>query len=273
MNRREFIKVALASCILAGGAGSYPFLIEPNIVFKTELNVKARNIKSEFTIAHITDLHIKSYGFREIQAVNIAKNVEPDITVITGDFIEGRNGLNPLENFLSELIDDTPIYAVLGNWDYWSGCIHKLIDLLESYKVKILSNENVKTTIGSSELYIAGVDDPYTGHDDLPKALRDVKDGKLTILLAHSPQVVYNAASRGVNLILVGHTHGGQVVIPFIGPPFIPLDEPYRRFTSGIYNVDDTVMYVNRGVGTSIVNVRLLCPPEVAIIRIVSGNS
>ncbi|MCX8188226.1 MAG: metallophosphoesterase [Nitrososphaeria archaeon] len=268
MDKRNFLKKVAVAGIILGSTLSYPFLIEPNMILKSEVSVKINNIKDCITIVHITDLHLKEFSLREKEAIKRINSIKKDLTVITGDFIENRDGIKYLKMFLSELENNKPVYAVLGNWDYWSNSLNELINVLENYKIKLLVNENIKETVGSSELYIVGVDDPYTGNHDIQKALNNIEREKPIILLAHSPQIIDEAVSNKISLVLAGHTHGGQVSIPLIGSPFIPLPEKYRKYVSGLYKVGDTIMYVNRGIGTSIANIRFLCPPEVAVIKI-----
>lgn len=270
VERRSFLKKFIVAGIVVGSAASYPLLIEPNIILESEVSVKIEGFKNPVTIVHVTDLHLKSYSLRESEAVRQINSIRKDIIAMTGDFIEDAEGIRYLKTFLSELKNDVPIYAVLGNWDHWSGSLQRLSSTLEDYNVKLLSNENVKETVGSSEFNIAGVDDPYTLQSDIHKALEDIEKGKPAILLAHSPQIIDEAASNKISLVLAGHTHGGQVNIPLIGPPFIPLPEQYKKYCSGQYRVEDTIMYVNRGIGTSIFNIRFLCPPEIAVIKIYS---
>lgn len=112
--------------------------------------------------------------------------------------------------------------------------------------------------------FICGVDDPHTSRDNINNAVR--KTG-FKILLAHSPEIIERAENR-VELVLAGHTHGGQVVIPSIGAPFVPLAKKYRRYASGIFKVGKTILFVSRGIGTSIFPVRMNCPPEIAFIEL-----
>ncbi len=250
MDRRSFLKKILVAGIFTGSMSSYPFLIESNMILKSEISVKIGGIKDHITIVHITDLHLKGYGLREKAAVKQINGIKKDLIAITGDFIENREGIKYLKMFLSELENNIPKYAVLGNWDHWSGSLKELTQTLEDYNIKILSNKNVKEKVGSNEFYIVGVDDPYTGHSNIQNAIVGIEKEKPTILLAHSPQIIDSAVSNNISILLAGHTHGGQVNIPLIGAPFVPLPEPYKKFCSGPYKVENTIMYVNRGIGT-----------------------
>lgn len=133
-------------------------------------------------------------------------------------------------------------------------------------KVHILLNENVAIYKNGSPIYIAGVDDPYIGYDNVESALRKIREEDVVILLAHSPQIIDKCIGK-VDLILSGHTHGGQVIIPFFGPLFVPLPYEYRKFTYGYFDFNRTKMFVSRGIGTSIFPIRFLCPPEIVIIE------
>jgi len=117
-----------------------------------------------------------------------------------------------------------------------------------------LVNENIEV---EDNFYIVGVDDPYTMHDRLDKALQGIRENSVIVLLAHSPEIVGKAANK-VDIILAGHTHGG--------PLYVPLPRKYRRYVSGLFKVGETYMYVNRGIGTSILPVRFMCTPEVTCL-------
>ncbi len=264
ITRRRFLT-------LLGLSLSLPFIdaliVEPGfIVVKGEVNVSLKNIPEElsgFCIAHISDLHFGSsnnivYG----NVVSIVKSIKPSVIAITGDIVSKSEAEEESLKFIGKISKIAPVFIVWGNWDHWSlgSALKKFKGEVESLgEVRVLINENVELEKG---FYLVGVDDPYIGYDDLGKALNGTFG--IRILLAHSPQII-DKAKGNTDFVLSGHTHGGQVVLPFVGPIFVPLPRKFRNYVSGLYKVGNTTMYVSRGVGTSILPVRFNCPPEIAV--------
>jgi len=247
------------------------YIIEPEFIVavtRIELNIKKRPLKLEkYRIVHISDTHFGSSKFRAIYdiALNTVKQLNPDLIAYTGDLISRRAFLYEAINFVEKLSSISQVCAVLGNWDHWSLgedilAFKKLLESIDN--VRVLVNENIEV---EDNFYIVGVDDPYTMHDRLDKALQGIKEHSVIILLAHSPEIVGKAANK-VDIILAGHTHGGQVVLPLLGPLYVPLPRKYRRYVSGLFKVGETYMYVNRGIGTSILPIRFMCSPEVTCL-------
>jgi predicted MPP superfamily phosphohydrolase len=153
------------------------------------------------------------------------------------------------------------VFAVLGNWEHWQPPAAAREELARS-GVTLLTNEGRLIAPG---IWLAGVDDALAGNPDPDRALRDAPPGAFRIAIFHSPVAFDDMASR-IDLALAGHTHGGQVRAPFLPPLWLPPGS--GRFVAGWYESGKARMYVSRGVGTSIVDVRFACRPEVAIIRI-----
>ncbi|HDD64215.1 MAG TPA: metallophosphoesterase [Thermoprotei archaeon] len=260
-------RIALVAVILFFAI--YPFFIEVNLVEEVHIKVETnKNLAVDsFVIAQVSDLHIQGIGSREEASISIIEKNKPDIIVVTGDLISDKNNLRYALEYIERLARIAPVYVVFGNWDHWSGIsMTNFKILLEGIdNVTVLMNEYVDLGNG---IIIAGVDDPHTHFHDLPKALPENCGDKFIVLLAHSPEIIGEAAGK-VDLILSGHTHGGQVVLPLIGPLYVPLPSKYRKYASGMFHLNGTVMYVNRGLGTTLIPVRFLCRPEVTIIEIV----
>ena len=147
------------------------------------------------------------------------------------------------------------------------------MSLFEKYlterKVIVLSNRYVVLSRDNECIYLIGVDDPHTFNDNLDKAIDNISETNVVkILLAHSPEIIDKAVKKNINLVLVGHTHGGQVRLPIIGPLYISLPPKYRKYDQGLFKVDNTLMLVNRGIGMSFIPVRFLCPPEIVVIEL-----
>lgn len=243
------------------------YIIEPELVVTcSNVEFKIGKLPSHlqnYKIAHISDTHFGSTKFKIIYDIVLSnlKSFKPSLIAYTGDLISKEEFIEDALKFAEGLAKIAPTYIVWGNWDHWSlgGILKTFKELLESIsEVKVLLNENIEV---EDELYIVGVDDPYTMHDDFEKAMPKAKEATY-ILLAHSPEIIGKTTNR-VDIIFTGHTHGGQVILPIIGPIYVPLPSKYRSYVSGLFKVSETYMYVTRGIGTSILPVRFMCPPEV----------
>jgi len=254
------------------GTALYAFLLEPNAV-------RTRNLTLYFTdlpgsadglcIAHISDLHLRRIGARERAVLRIINGSVPDVIVITGDFVSDQRYRNVSLAFLSKLRARLGVWAVQGNWEHntgWTG--NPLRDDLGKLGIRLLINEAEPLELNGSSIWIAGTDDPYLGADRVPDTL-NATDGGFTVLLAHSPEIL-NRLPKGVQLVLSGHTHGGQVRLPLIGAPWAR--SMGGGYVSGLHRREGTVLYVTNGVGMTVVPARFLCPPEVAYVTLRRGN-
>ncbi len=248
----------------------YIFCIEPNIVFINKKTIESKKIPVSFDkmkIVQISDLHIKRFGLREREVLFFLKIIKPDLLIISGDFYEKEENLKFVNEFLDRL--DYETYATLGNWDYWAGDTESLIRSLKNHQIDILMNENRVFSRGNDSINIVGVSDPYTGHDNIDKATFELDADDFTILIAHAPDITLHLGQENFDLIICGHTHGGQVNIPFIKPFWIPSK---TDFVKGMYETKWGKLYVNRGIGTSGITARFLCPPEITVFTLRSKN-
>jgi len=255
--------IILVSLILV-----YIFIIEPNIIIVTRITIESEKISKdmeEIKILEISDLHIKNFGVREREVLFLIRAIKPDVIFITGDFYEKLNKLSEVKEFVKKLKLKT--YAVLGNWDYWAGDIDPLITTLKSAGVEVLINDNMFYFKDGDFINIVGVSDPYTGHDDIKRATTGLNKKKFTILLSHAPCIVNHLKDEKFDLIICGHTHGGQVNIPFVKPFWAPTETNYIR---GMYETKWGKLYVNRGIGLSVFPIRFLCPPEITLFTLKS---
>jgi predicted MPP superfamily phosphohydrolase len=157
-------------------------------------------------------------------------------------------------------------YAVPGNFDVHCGT-DTLRKELARVGVRFLENEAARITVGRSDLWLVGVGDPWTGAADLDKAMAGVPRGAPAILLAHSPDIIAEAMGRRLPLVLSGHLHGGQVVLPFAGP-VIGMSKYGTRFAWGHFVLNGTQLIVSRGLGEEAIPLRLFCPPEIVIVTL-----
>jgi len=226
-------------------------------------------IDKPINIVHISDIHISPWSlpsqFKPV--VEFINSLKPDYVAITGDFVTHFKELIPgCAKVLSGLQPKHFTIGVLGNHDYWIDAGY-LSHNLEEAGIECLINRCRPSRNGVPITFL-GVDDPFTGHDDLKETARNVPDSHLRILLSHSPDIVESAAEVGIDFILAGHTHGGQVRLPFLGALYIP-SRYGKRFDMGWFKVKGTSMYVNKGLGGIFPPIRFFCRREIALLKLV----
>ncbi len=226
--------------------------------------------RREMRIAFFTDLHLRGREARLRRLIREIRENEPEMILIGGDFA-GRDRFEPsLLAPLAGLQAPLGVYAVPGNWEYKVGVpIERQAGVLADLGIRLLINESVAIEEG---IRLVGLDDPYTGRDDLERALRGVPGGTFRIVLAHSPDPVRDGKMPdGIHLLLCGHTHGGQIRLPWIGAPILNTAAG-RRYADGTVRwADGRVLHVSRGVGTSGVPFRFRCDPEYTMLEIGSA--
>jgi predicted MPP superfamily phosphohydrolase len=227
---------------------------------------------SGFRVAQISDLHMGGWMTldRLRHVADLITAQKPDVLTITGDFLKGRSfteaseqWINDLERVLSPLAESISSFAVLGNHDYWTNP-DAVREMLRRCGIKDLTNAVVALRREDAKLYFCGVDDIRHGNVRLNDVIAQLEENSAAILLVHEPDFADTSAATGkFDLQISGHTHGGQVVIPYFGPPVLPVSG--RKYPGGLYKVGDMFQYTNRGVGTDTVALRINCPPEITI--------
>lgn len=296
---------AIIGAYLVGGGtaalAAYTLAVEPYLLEVTHPELTLPRLPGSLeglSILLLADPHIGKWGRREPLLVEKLSTVEaPDMIVWAGDFLQGAEGIEPaltICQMVRERFPGVPAYAIFGNAEHKVHIAKRkrMRNDLQALGIVVLDNEHciVAPRPGSEEIIIAGVDDPYYGFANLPKALQNAPlREKFTLLLAHSPQIAVQAAKAGVDLMLSGHTHGGQVRLPFIGP--LKTQNPLcRRMDCGIWDRarladalgrdpgGDTQTYISRGIGVAtlqrapLIAPRLLCRPEIARITLRCGS-
>ena len=241
------------------------FYIEPNLIRPTRHEITTTKLDpgSRVRIVHLTDLHLEQFGRRERTMVSLTKRAEPDIIVLTGDYLnvhtpEARAALEQIGGSLSEI---APTYAVEGNWDD-----NQAMNVLKRAGVNILDRW---TVVGEGGGRIAlGQVSWLPGRVSTPRP-KNV-ESLYKVVLCHMPGPFDSAAESGIDLMLAGHTHGGQIRLPVFGA-LMPDRRLVGKYQSGLYRRGGALLYVNRGVGMeggAAPRVRFCCPPEVAVFDI-----
>lgn len=219
-----------------------------------------------FTILQISDTHVDMNQRAMQQLHKLVDGLDYDLCVLTGDFRGKTFGpydaaLNGMARIMSHL--KQPVFGVLGNHD-----TIRMLPGLEAMGIQMLQNECTIVERGDQGIYLAGIDDAhYFRVDNIEKAASDIPDSAFSILLSHTPEIYRQAAHAGFDLLLSGHTHGGQICLPGSIP--ITLDSVLpRRMGSGVWRYGDMAGYTSVGAGSSVVPVRFNCPPEITLHRL-----
>lgn len=279
LTRRRFLQVlGGAAAGVAIGGPLYAFRFEPYWVATERISLTynpENNPPSGLKIVHLSDLHYSKivpadYLEKWFQETN---QLQPDLILLTGDYItQTKNNskwVQPLGKILASLQARLGVFASLGNHDggEWAGEPTTAVrEALQKAGIRVLINESVKLSYKNQSVTIVGLGDLWAGDFDTIKAFETVEPNEFTIALSHNPDTLKYLEKSTANLVLCGHTHGGQVCIPFIGPPILPVDD--KRFSAGLYKVGGFYAYVNRGLGM-LRKVRFNCRPEITWIDIV----
>ena len=221
-------------------------------------------------IAQLSDLHIgtltpRSWGLAWSRSAN---RRAPDLAVVTGDMVtSGTDFHEDVADVIGALRATQGVFVSMGNHDYFGAEGEPLVSMLRARGVGVLRNEGVVIERDGAKLWLAAIDDTWTQRDDIARAMRGRPPGATTVLLAHDPNRFDAAADAGANVVLSGHTHGGQIGVPFLYR-FANLATFGYRYNVGFYRRGPSVLYVHPGLGTTGPPMRLGVPPEVAILTL-----
>ena len=243
------------------------------VVRKVEVKVRGLDARFDgFTMAQLSDLHIGAltplwWGMRWARATNAAA---ADIVVVTGDMVTSGVAFHEdIAELMGSLRGKEGVYAIMGNHDYF-GEGEPLVSLLKGKGVSVLRNEGVVLEREGARLFLAGIDDTWTKRANMDAALAERPDGVPTVLLAHDPEGFKEAAERKVDVVLSGHTHGGQVALPFLGR-YVNASKLAHSFHIGLYTLGDSTLFVHPGLGTTGPPMRLGVAPAVALVTLRAG--
>ena len=255
------IKSALAQAARVALTEPFMLSIERQEIYLRRLPAKLDGLR----VVHLSDLH---YGPlvnpQHLQrAVKVANDLRPDLIALTGDYIsQDRIYAAPCAEVVGKLRARHGVYAVLGNHDHWTDA-QLIADLFRAEEIRVLVNEGSRMDLHGESFWLAGVDDTMVGLEDLSLALAGARHNELKLLLAHNPTILRRAARAGVDLVLSGHTHGGQVTWR---SEKSRSGRPRRRMLRGLGRRGNTQIYVTRGLGTVVLPIRYGCPPEISVL-------
>ena len=274
VSRRKFLKLGIRyGC--AGLILGYPVFIERYIVVTNIYAIPVPNLPREFDgfrITHITDVHYGSLVpkvFVEM-VVDKANACKTDIIVCTGDYVHERNStvqLDAVWPILEKLSAPAGVYSVLGNHDHWADFERSVYWLDRSGQN--IRHKAVPLEKNGKRIWIGGAGDLMEDKIGIDEAFENVPEQACKICLAHNPDTADSKYKTRIDLMISGHTHGGQVNIPFVGTPKLPVEN--KRYSSGFIRSDKTNLFISRGIGWSIIPVRFNCYPEIAILELKSA--
>lgn len=235
----------------------------------TTYHLSTDRITGSLTIVQLSDLHSRQFGEGNRDLLRLIEEQDPDLIADTGDTIFGGSKdisfLDPLEEGLSRI---APVFFVTGNHEYKSGMKNEILSVLEKYRVTVLHGEIKTLTVRGNAVAVGGIDDVRYVRTEPTGVLSALETAKgYPVLLMHEPQTFAKVADYDIPLTLSGHTHGGQIELPFIGVLYVPNQFP-PRFVSGLYTLKSNQMVVSQGLGNSALPVRINCPPEITVIKI-----
>ncbi|PAD34606.1 phosphoesterase [Terribacillus saccharophilus] len=258
------------------------FYFQNNSIVITESTISSKRIPASFNdykIVQLSDLHSKTFGNRQNVLVEKVSNTNPDLIVFTGDLVDSKNYNEDTSlNLIRELIHIAPIYFVTGNHEWWSGKFDILEKELNDIGVKVLRNTNDVISKGHEKIQIIGIDDPAYVNDSytersitegaIENSVEGMEDDYFKILLSHRPEFLSIYSKYGIDVVFSGHAHGGQVRIPFVGGLVAPNQGFLPKYTAGKYDLDNTSMFVNRGLGNSTIPLRIFNRPEIIVLTL-----
>lgn len=286
-NRRRFLQATAA----VGGAGALALaangiLLEANDPQLVRFSLPLTRLPTAldgFTIVQLSDLHYDEI-FSAIplrKAVKIVNDLQPDLVVLTGDFVtippfsdylhnakQGANTAEAAAQAAGQLRARQGVFAVLGNHDHDSDP-QRVTTALASRGIQMLRNNSVPIETAGARLWLSGVDDVLVGKPDLDRTLQGIPRDEPVVLLAHEPDFADRAAKYPVDLQLSGHSHGGQIRLPVVGAVFLP--DLARKYPWGLHRIGALTLYTNVGLGTIRIPARLNCPPEITLFTLRAG--
>lgn len=241
-------------------------------------NERLPAVFDHYKIAVVSDLHNAELGEDNKRLVSAIEKEKPDMIAITGDLVDsGRTDIGVAENLIRQLAMTAPCYYVTGNHEAWIGeQYQKLEKILLNEGVVILHDQSVSMTKNDETIQIVGLDDPdFTDRDSsiqesmLERKLEEMElTGEFCILLSHRPEVFNAYVAENIDLVLCGHAHGGQFRIPGVGGLVAPNQGLLPKYDAGEYSENNTTMIVSRGIGNSVIPVRINNRPEIVVVEL-----
>lgn len=248
--------------------------ISNNWIQTTKITVESDRVPASFDgvkILQISDLHDATFGDNQERLVKKVKNTDPDLIFITGDLIDSnRYNLDQSLELVRNIVDIAPIYYVTGNHEIATNDIENIKNSLSDLGVNVLSNEQQIIEYNGEDIRIIGIEDPLNGIL-VKEALSQFEDSDLfTLVLSHRPETFQDYVDYEMDIVFSGHAHGGQFRLPGLGGLVAPGQGLFPSYTAGMYTEKTTHMIVSRGLGNSVIPVRVFNSPEIVLVTLKS---
>ncbi|MGB3259271.1 metallophosphoesterase [Paenisporosarcina sp.] len=226
-----------------------------------------------YRIVQISDLHDATFGENQQRLVNKIKKEKPHMIVITGDLIDSnRYDLPNSLALIDKIVELTDVYYVTGNHEVATNDVEHIKEELRTRGVRVLSNETLNITRDGMSISLTGIDDPLTGATAAQMiGASNVPNDAFSILLAHRPEDFQTYKDAGIDATFTGHAHGGQFRLPYVGGLVAPGQGYFPTYTAGIHEEDQSTLIVSRGLGNSIIPIRLFNLPEIVVVTLKSS--
>ena len=259
--------IGVLSALLPGGSLlAWAHFVEPRRLEVSRHRCPLAPGAPPLRILHLSDLHFARDGAWVRSILEQLGQIKADLVVITGDLL--HIGAEPEVKALLAALPDAPLgrFACVGNWDRWSGhALPALRGLFEEAGIRLLVNEVAELHHGERSITLVGMDDLLSGEPDLD-LMDGLPPGIPSVVLSHTPTLFPALAGRGADLVLSGHTHGGQIRAPLKGALWMPVGSGH--YDAGWFAAGDARLFVSRGIGMSVAPLRFLCRPEAALIEV-----
>lgn len=270
MTRKRWILLILIIAVLAIIGKAY---YDTNVFRTVDVTFTTDELPAgtSIRILQISDVHNKQFGGNNKRLIDAADNANPDMIVVTGDLIDrDTSDINPMLDLMEALSDVTEqIYFVTGNHEWDNPYTEDIIEGIKARGIPILNNKNTQVEVNGAVVNLAGIADHYTGHHDLNKAFEGISREYYTILLSHAPLVIQNDQAASADLILSGHTHGGQIRFPFVGGVIAPGEELFPKYDKGTFEfAPNSYLYIDAGLGTSILPIRFMNQSQMTMVTV-----
>lgn len=275
--RRKFIRLAAATGAVALAADT--IVVEPNLPRLVRKEISLRRWPSRldgFTIALLSDFHYdRCFSVHPIHAaIGKVNALKPDLIALTGDFVSaptfgdpvsGAAAAEPCVELLRKMQAPHGLWAVLGNHDCYTDR-NRVTAALKAAGIPVLNNQSVPVERDGARFWLGGVEDVLEGSPDMDVTLHGIPPEEAVVMMAHEPDYADRVAHHPVDLQLSGHSHGGQIRFPLMGPLYLP--DLARKYVWGLYKIQQLTLYTNPGLGTINLPVRMNCPPEITLLTL-----
>ena len=245
-----------------------------NALEVTNYTYSSDEIPSSFNgyrIVQISDLHNKNFGKQPNRLISKIQELQPDMIVITGDIVDSNHtNIDTAIAFLEEAVSVAPCYYITGNHELWLEEEYRtdLMNRIEKTGTFVLDNEIIPISEKDTSFTLVGLDDASLLGTTLHEMTKDISQEEFVLLLAHEPQYFLNYSKENVDLILSGHAHGGQFRLPGVGGFFAPDQGFIPEYTEGLHEENGVSMIISRGIGNSVIPVRIFNRPEIVCIEL-----